>query len=167
MNKLNKIIIFLFFVMLISTNLFDAKFLPSGRLIDVFTLFLILIGAWSFVEAGIRAAIKQPFRKSLSSVFAGVAFITFAYLVNRYSQGVLDWQIVLVLEIIIIGILIIFLYLLSGGAVARDHQEKRCDEKRMLVPPCLGDFQIKLFFIFWISTIIYISYGRSTWRYWR
>ena len=89
------------------TNLFDAKFQPSGRLIDVFTLFLILIGAWSFVEAGIRAAIKQPFRKSLSGVFAGVAFITFAYLVNRYSQGVLDWQIVLVLEIIIIGILII------------------------------------------------------------
>jgi hypothetical protein len=105
------------------TNLSDAKFLPSGRLIDIFTLFLILIGAWSFVEAGIRAAIKQPFRKSLSGVFTGVAFIIFAYLVSRYSQGTLDWQIALVLEIIIIGILII----LYGIIVSQGKMQKSKD----------------------------------------
>jgi hypothetical protein len=102
------------------TNLFDGMFQPSGRLIDVFALFLILIGASAFVTAGIRAAIKQPFRKSLSDVFGGIAFIAFAYLVNRYSQGALDWQIVLVLEIIIIGILII----LYGIIVSRGKLKK-------------------------------------------
>jgi len=105
------------------TNLFDGKFLPSGELIYVFTLFLILIGASSFVTAGIRAAIKQPFKKSLSDVFGGVAFITFAYLVNRYNQGVLDWQIALVIEIIIIGILII----LYGIIVSQGKLQKSKD----------------------------------------
>ena len=60
----------------------------------------------------------------------------------------------------ITGVLIIILYLLSGRKTAQDREETGNSKKTMLISPNPCDLWPKLFFIIWISTISYISYGR-------
>ncbi|NWG08990.1 MAG: zinc-ribbon domain-containing protein [Nitrososphaerales archaeon] len=80
---------------------------PSKQLRYIFALFLGLIGVSNFAMAGIRAIFRQPWRKPLGDMLPGVGLISFAYLVYLNSKGLMTWQIVLVLGVIIIGMLII------------------------------------------------------------
>jgi len=80
---------------------------PSSQLRYIFALFLGLIGVSDFVIAGIRVALRQSWRRPLRDVLSGVGVISFAYLVYLNSKGLMTWQIVLVLGIIIFGILVI------------------------------------------------------------
>jgi hypothetical protein len=80
---------------------------PPKQLRYIFALFLGLIGVSNFAMAGIRAIFGQPWRKPLGDVLLGVGLLSFAYLVYLNSQGLMTWQIVLVLGVIVIGILII------------------------------------------------------------
>ncbi len=80
---------------------------PSRELRYVFALFLGLIGASNFAIAGIRVALRQPWRRPLGDTMSGVGLISIAYLIYLNSQGLMTWQMVLVLGIIIVGILVI------------------------------------------------------------
>lgn len=63
------------------------------------------------------------------------------------------------------AILLVLLYMLSTRVIARDHQQIGDDEKQTLIQTCPRHRWIKLFFIIWISVIIYISYGRDSYLF--
>ncbi len=88
-------------------NLGKGDFKPSIELINVFVLFLVLIGISNFIIAGMRVALRQPWRRPLSDTLAGVGLLSFAYFINLYGQGLLTWQIALVSGIVVIGVLVI------------------------------------------------------------
>ncbi|MCP8304306.1 MAG: zinc-ribbon domain-containing protein [archaeon] len=88
-------------------NLGKGVFKPSIGLINVFALFLALIGVSNFIIAGIRVALRQPWRRPLSGTLTGVGLLLFAYFVNLYGQDLLTWQVALVLGIVVIGVLVI------------------------------------------------------------
>jgi len=88
-------------------NLGKGVFKPSTRLIYVFALFLGLIGVSNFAIAGVRFAFRRSWRRILSDALSGIGFISFAYFIYQYGQGLMTWRMALLLEIIIIGILVI------------------------------------------------------------
>ena len=63
------------------------------------------------------------------------------------------------------AILLVLLYMLSTRVIARDHQRAGDDEKQTLIQASPRHRWIKLFFIIWISVIIYISYGRDSYLF--
>ncbi len=64
----------------------------------------------------------------------------------------------------ITAILLILLYMLSGKA-AHNLQQTDDNEKKATMPLYSPDPWIKLFFIVWISAIIYITYGRHSYLF--
>ena len=84
----------------------EQVFEPSTSLVKAFTLFLGLTGISNFAIASLRVALKQPWRRPLSDVLTGVCLILFAYFVSLYGEGVLTWQAVLLLFLVVAGLLI-------------------------------------------------------------
>jgi hypothetical protein len=80
---------------------------PPREVINSAVLFFVLVGLSDFFVSGIRFMTHRRKRRAVRNVFSGVALITFSYLVYLYGQRTLVWQIVLALEILVIGLLVI------------------------------------------------------------
>jgi len=65
----------------------------------------------------------------------------------------------------ITGLLIILLYIVSGKAADRNGEEKSCVETPIPIPKNRSALCTKLFFIIWIGTITYISYGKDSYLF--
>ncbi len=87
----------------------ERVFKPSTMLINAFAVFLSLCGVSNFVVAGIRVAVRQPFRRPLGDILSGIFLILFSYFVSLYSQGLLIWQTVIFL-LLLFGALLIIIY---------------------------------------------------------
>lgn len=79
---------------------------PDGVIFGAF-VFFTLIGISNFFTAAVRLWIKDSTRKAISDTLSGVALVFFAYLIHLYSQYTIEWQIVLGIEIIIVGMLVV------------------------------------------------------------
>lgn len=80
---------------------------PSLGIINSVALFFALIGLSDFFVSGLRAMTHRRKWRALRGFFSGVALISFSYFVYLYGQHTLVWQMVLALEILVIGLLII------------------------------------------------------------
>jgi len=87
----------------------QAKMLqrPPQEIINSAVLFFALIGLSDFLVSGIRAMTHRRKWRALRNAFSGVATLTFAYLIYLYGQHTLVWELVLALEIVVIGLLVI------------------------------------------------------------
>jgi len=65
----------------------------------------------------------------------------------------------------ITALLLVFLFMLSARAAHHNLQQINDEEKEAVIQPCPRDLWVKLFFIVWISVIIYISYGRRSYLF--
>jgi len=79
---------------------------PDGVIFGAY-VFFALIGISNFFKAAVRLWIKDSPRQAISDTLSGVALVFFAYLIHLYSQYTIEWQIVLAIEIIIIGVLVV------------------------------------------------------------
>jgi hypothetical protein len=69
-------------------------------------LFLTSLGLLSFVIAGMRVAVNEPWQKPLQDVSSGIALVFLGYLINLYGQDILSGQLLWPLFLIIVGILV-------------------------------------------------------------
>jgi len=70
------------------------------------TLFLTSLGILSFVIAGMRVAVKEPWQKPLHDASSGIALVFLGYLIKLYGQGTLSGQLLWPLFLIMVGILV-------------------------------------------------------------
>jgi len=79
---------------------------PEGLLVSG-ALFFGLMGAFNFLQGGIRFWTGGSMRQTLVDVLSGVALVLFAYLIHLYSIYQLEWQLVLAFEVVVVGLLVI------------------------------------------------------------
>ena len=65
----------------------------------------------------------------------------------------------------ITGLLLIFLYLLTGGPIAYDRLQTVGGENQIPATRSSRELWLKLFFIIWLAVITYITYGRSSYLF--
>ncbi len=70
------------------------------------SLFLTSLGILSFVIAGMRVAVKEPWQKTLHDASSGIALVFLGYLVSLYGQGVLSGQMLWPIFLIMVGALV-------------------------------------------------------------
>lgn len=80
---------------------------PPEGVITSAALFFGLIGASSFLVAGLRVVVGRARFRALADILAGTAAIAFAYLLTFYADRRITGQLVLALEGAVVGALIL------------------------------------------------------------
>lgn len=88
---------------------------PTEGLITSATIFFGLIGLSNFFTASIRLTTYKARRQALADILSGVALVLFAYLIYLYGGYALTWQMVLAIEVVIVGLLVILYSVVRYG----------------------------------------------------
>lgn len=80
---------------------------PPASMMNSVVTFFGLTGASNFLTAIMRLQIDRTPWRIISDVFAGIALLVFAYLINLHFSGAMTWMVALAYEAIVVGILVI------------------------------------------------------------